>query len=61
MAQAVSRRLVTAQARFRSWLGPRGVCGRQSGKEAGFSSSTLVFLCQFHSTGAPLHRQMENN
>jgi hypothetical protein len=24
-----------------------------------FSPSTLVFLCQFYSTGAPLHRNME--
>ena len=50
MAQAVSRRPLTAEARF----GPCGICGGQSGTGTGFSPSTSVFPCQFHSTSAPL-------
>jgi hypothetical protein len=54
MAQAVSRRPVTAEARVRSWVGPRGICGGQSDTGTGFSPINSVFPCQFHSTGAPL-------
>jgi hypothetical protein len=54
MAQAVSRRPSTAESRVRSRVSPCGVCGGQSGTGTGFSPSTLVFPCQFHSTGAPL-------
>jgi hypothetical protein len=54
MAQAVSRRPPTAEARFRSRVSPCGICGGQSGTGRGFSPSTSVFPCQFHSTGAPL-------
>jgi hypothetical protein len=54
MAQAVSRRPLTAEARVRSLVGPCGICGRQSGTGTGLSLSTSVFPCQFHSTGAPL-------
>jgi hypothetical protein len=54
MAQAVSRRPPTAEARFRSRLIPCGICGGQSGTGTGFSPSTSVFSCQFHSTGARL-------
>jgi hypothetical protein len=54
MAQAVSRRPPTAEARFRSRVSPCGICGGQSGIGTGFSASTSVFPCQFHSTGAPL-------
>jgi hypothetical protein len=53
MAQAVSRRPLTVEARVRSRVSPCGICGGQ-GTGTGFSPSTLVFLCQFHSTGAPL-------
>jgi hypothetical protein len=54
MAQAVRRRPLTVEASFRSRVGPCGIRGGQSGTGTGFSSSTLVFPCQFHSTGATL-------
>ena len=54
MAQAVSRRRLTAEARVRSRVSPCAICGGQSGTGTGFSPSTPVFPCQFHSTGAPL-------
>jgi hypothetical protein len=54
MAQAVSRRPPTAEARFRSRVSPYGICGGQSVTGTGFSPCTSVFPCQFRSTGAPL-------
>jgi hypothetical protein len=51
MAQAVSRRPPTAEARGRSRVGPCGICGGQSGTGTDFSP---VFPYQFLSTGAPL-------
>jgi hypothetical protein len=54
IAQPVSRRLPTSEARFRSWVSSCGICGGQRGTGTGFSTSTSVFPCQFHSTGAPL-------
>ena len=61
MAQAVSRRPLTAEARLRSRVGPCGICGGQSGTGTGFSTSTPVFPCQFPSTAAPLHGKMKKN
>jgi hypothetical protein len=54
MAQAVNRRPPTAEARVRSRVTPCGICGGQSDIGTGFSPSSSVFPCQFHSTGAPL-------
>jgi hypothetical protein len=54
MAQAVSRRPLTAEAQVRSRVGLCGINGGQSGTGTGFSPSTSVLPCQFHSTGAPL-------
>jgi hypothetical protein len=54
MAQAVSRRLLTAEDRARSQVSPCGIRGGQSGTGTGFSPSTSVSPRQFHSTSAPL-------
>jgi hypothetical protein len=59
MAQAVSRRPLTAEARVRYRVIPCGICGGQSGTGTDFSPITLVFPCQFHSTGAPLLGKMK--
>jgi hypothetical protein len=55
MAQAVSRRPPTAEARVRSRVSPCGICGGQSGTRTDFPPRTSVFSCQFDYTGASLH------
>jgi hypothetical protein len=52
MAQAVSRRPLTAEARVRARVNPCGICGGQSGTGTGFSLSSSVFPCRYHSTVA---------
>jgi hypothetical protein len=61
IAQAVSRRPFAAEARVQSRVGPCAICGGQSGTGTGFSPSTSVFPCQFHSTGAPLKWKNRKN
>ena len=52
MAQAVSRRPVTAQARVRSRGSPCETCGGHSVTGSGFSPSISVLSCHYHSTDA---------
>jgi hypothetical protein len=52
MAQAVSRRPLTAEARVRAQVSARGIYSGQSGTGTGFSPSSSVFPCQYHSTVA---------
>jgi hypothetical protein len=48
MTQAVSPRLLTAEAWVRVWFSPSGFCGGQNGNGAWFLTSPSVFLCQYH-------------
>jgi hypothetical protein len=52
MAQVVSRRPLTAEDRVRGRVNPSGICSGQSGTGTGFSPSSSVFPCQYHSTVA---------
>jgi hypothetical protein len=47
MAQAVSRRPLTAEAWVRSQVSPCGICGGQRGTGTGFSPSTSVVPVNF--------------
>jgi hypothetical protein len=53
MAQVVSRRPQTAEARIRALVSPCKICGGQSGTGTGFSPSYTVSPCQYNSTTAP--------
>jgi hypothetical protein len=50
MAQVGSRWPLNAEARVRARVNPCWICGGQSG--TGFSLSSSVFPCQYHSTVA---------
>jgi hypothetical protein len=47
MAQVVSRRPLTVEARVRVRVNPCGICGGQSGTGTGFSLSSSVFPCEY--------------
>jgi hypothetical protein len=51
IAQAVSRRPLTAEATVLSRVSPFGICGGQSDTGTGFPPEYFGFPCQFHSTG----------
>jgi hypothetical protein len=53
-------RAIAQEVRVRYRVILCGICGGQSGTGRGFSPSTSVFPCQFHSTGAPLHGKTKN-
>jgi hypothetical protein len=52
VAQVVSRRSLSAEAWVRARVNPCGIRGGQSGTGTGFSTSSSVFPCQYHSTVA---------
>jgi hypothetical protein len=52
IAQAVSRRLLTVEARFRVRVSPCAICGGQRGSGTGFSLESFSFHCQYHSTAS---------
>jgi hypothetical protein len=47
MAQVVSSRPLTAEARVRAQVKACGICGGQSGTGTGFSPSSSAFPCQY--------------
>jgi hypothetical protein len=52
IAEVVSCCPVTAEAQVYTWVSSCGIFGGQSCTGTGFSPSSLVFLCQYHSTVA---------
>jgi hypothetical protein len=47
LAKVVSRRPVTADARFHARVNPCGICSGRSGTGTGFSPNSSVFPCQY--------------
>jgi hypothetical protein len=52
MNQVVSHRPLTVEVHVCTWVSPCGICGRHSSTRTGFSPSSLIFPCQYHSTMA---------
>jgi hypothetical protein len=50
MAQVVSHWPLTTEAQIHTWVSSCGICGGRSDKGMGFSPSSSVFPCQYHST-----------
>ena len=50
---SVIRRPLTVEARVLSWASPCGICNTRSSTATGFSPSTPLFPCQYHSTNTP--------
>jgi hypothetical protein len=53
MALMVSHQALIAEVQLQSCTSTREICGGQSGTGVGFSPSTSVIPCQYHSTNAP--------
>jgi hypothetical protein len=53
MGQAVSRRPLTVEARVRSQVSPREICGGRSGTGIGFPPEYLAFSCEYHFANVP--------
>jgi hypothetical protein len=49
MAQEVSRQSLTTKARVRARVSLCGICDGKSGSGTGFSQSSSVLACQYHS------------
>jgi hypothetical protein len=49
VAQAVSRPPVIAEVRVRALVSPCGICSGRSGARTGFSTTSSVFRCHYHS------------
>jgi hypothetical protein len=61
MAQAVSRRPLTAEARVRSWVSPCGISGGQSGTGTGFSPEYFSFPLSISFHRCSITRKNEKN
>ena len=58
MTQAVGWRPITVKAWVWSQVSPSEICSGQNDNVSGFSPSTSVFPCQYHSTNAPYHHPL---